>query len=161
MSSRFWIPKKLPGFNELIGKALVKDGGPHLYQELKQSAERFVSVHAMKGRFEANFGCWTYLFIEPNKKRDPSNVISGGIKVIEDALRRTPGTRMRSDGWRDVQAIRSYFTTSTKVNGVMVWCTDEPLTETDAVNQAMELIDGRPRNPTLRDVIPLGDETEA
>jgi hypothetical protein len=148
--SRLWIPKQLPSYTNLVELACSPKAGPARYASLKRSAEDFVKAHARKCRFQAEGRAWTYLFLAPNERTDPSNIISGGIKVIEDALR---GLKIiPNDGWRDVAYIRPYFVVSRKMPGVLVWSTQEPLTENEALTEAQEMINGTKRT-TARDLI--------
>jgi hypothetical protein len=41
-----------------------------------------------------------YVFWEADRRRDPSNVVGGGVKIVEDALQ--AAGYMRGDGWGDV-----------------------------------------------------------
>lgn len=152
--SRIWIPKVLPSYTDLMGHACAPKG-PGRYATFKRKVEDFIGLLARSQRFEGEGRAWTYLFVERDERRDPSNVSSGAIKVIEDALRRCGA--IRNDGWRDVRQIRPYFTTCKKLQGVMVWSTDEPLAEHDALLAVQEMIDGVKRNPTARDLYPTDD----
>lgn len=52
-------------------------------------------------------GFFSYLFVEKNRRRDPSNVISGGVKLIEDALQEA--SLLEGDGWKQVRGLRAHW----------------------------------------------------
>jgi hypothetical protein len=157
---RLWIDRSLPDYTTLITAA---KSSRHEYARLKRSWEQGIAIRCAHQRFKPSGTCWTYLFIERDRRRDPSNVLLGGVKLIEDALRgddkRGRGP-LRNDGWAHVTAIRPYFTIGTKNPGVMVWATESPLTENEALEQATEVISGRKRNPSGRDIFPELRENE-
>src|SRR4030042_1312982 len=61
---------------------------------------------------------FSYLFVEPSKRRDPSNLISGGIKIIEDGLQEAG--LLENDGWANVGQISAYWTVNKTRPGVLV-----------------------------------------
>ena len=65
---------------------------------------------------------FTYFFMEPNKRRDPSNFTSGAIKLIEDGLQKA-GV-LKNDGWNNVLGISTYWTVDELCPGVVVYMTD-------------------------------------
>jgi hypothetical protein len=79
------------------------------YSKLKREWASKIKVIAFHRRFAfVDRGFFTYLFIEPNKRRDKSNVIAGGIKLIEDAL--VEAKILANDGNNVVDDIRPYVT---------------------------------------------------
>ncbi|MBW2675806.1 MAG: hypothetical protein JRD89_20765 [Deltaproteobacteria bacterium] len=83
---------------------------------------------------------FTYFFMEPNKRRDPSNFTSGGIKIIEDALQ-SAGI-LKNDGWRNVLGISSYWTVDKDCPGVMLYMTDFRLSEDEADTVLLQIKEG-------------------
>ena len=80
------------------------------------------------GRIEA--GHFTYLFREPTKKRDPSNIISAGVKLIEDALQEAG--LLPNDGWRCVHGITCFWVHDPVKFGVTLFVR-EPMTFVETV----------------------------
>lgn len=138
MLQRLWLPGPMPGFNELIAAAKqhgTKTSKWNGYAAMKRAAEQIVVLRARTDKFQG-FGAahFTYLFHEPHRRRDPSNVMAAGIKIVEDALRH--GGFMANDGWRQVLGIRAHWVVSPKRPGVTVFVSDE---ETLGLSRAMEL----------------------
>jgi hypothetical protein len=66
-----------------------------------------------------------YVFMERTKRRDPSNFISGGIKIIEDGLQACD--KLPNDNWKYVASIETAWAVD-KINpGCMlsVWYEEE------------------------------------
>jgi len=97
---KFFIPKRLPGLNEIIkaNKAMVpwlSKGKRRVYQYtiLKADIEQSI-IDYIKMQSDGNAGKLIkfesakidFLWIEPNRRRDPSNVCAGGRKFILDAM---------------------------------------------------------------------------
>lgn len=102
-----WIGAVLPGMNEILdAKGARWSSGFNGYAKLKKQWEGVVAAFALAQRFnvpqEAYFH---YRFHEPNRRRDPSNFCSGGMKIIEDALQKAQ--LLEGDGWRHVRGIRA------------------------------------------------------
>lgn len=122
---RLWIPGQVPGLNELLAARGVIGKGPrgghyNGYSSLKrQWCERVVMMaHAQKLRPVQS--AWvTYCFFEPDRKRDPSNISAGGIKVIEDGLQ-AAGV-LAGDGWRAILGFAVYWDVDKKNPGTTVF----------------------------------------
>ena len=131
-----FIPGRMPGLNEIIEAAGTRKGKWNAYMTLKSKWGDVIAAHARIQRFaEVKDGHFTYLFEEPDRRRDPSNVIAGGVKLIEDALQEAG--LLANDGWGEVLSIRPYFTVGEReFVGTSVWITpDEPLTFEEAVHE--------------------------
>lgn len=120
MHHRLWIPGPLPGLNDLIDARMVQGGaGRHgkrwnAYSDLKAKWEMRIYTYVTQQRFPRLDGAFYYAYVirEPNKRRDPSNVIAGAVKIIEDGLK---GTLKRAqDGWKHVAGIEPYVLEVTK-----------------------------------------------
>jgi len=101
-NSILFIPRLLPGLNEIIAAAKVRKGSYSRYAELKSEVETEICLYIREQRLSL-FECPVWLnftWIEPNKRRDKDNVAAGGRKFILDSLVRD-GV-IRSDGWRYV-----------------------------------------------------------
>jgi hypothetical protein len=111
-----WIPHKLPGLNELLdAKAVMSSSSKRrwsAYNSLKkQWAANLTLLARSQGFQRVDSGYFTYLFIEPNQKRDKSNVIGAGVKLIEDSL--VKAELLADDGWKNVLDIRTYVVVTT------------------------------------------------
>lgn len=123
-----WIPWRLPKLNQLLdargsiytpkGKKSTSGKTKHIralpngYSVMKKHWTSLLAMHMRTRGFSVLPGCWdfTYLFVEPNSKFDPSNISSAAIKFIEDAL--VKDKRMEGDGWATVHSITCYFAAS-------------------------------------------------
>lgn len=111
-----WIPGQLPGLQQLLDANTVRSkrgkNGKHWtkYSAIKKSFGAKVALCARAIGFPPvpdTGAIFTYEFIEPDRRRDPSNVIAGGIKIVEDALRFSG--LLKNDGWRHVRGIVPLF----------------------------------------------------
>ena len=114
-----WLPLRLPGLNELLNSRANIFGSSkgatcrrrrsqlaNEYSKLKKATERDIGILA-RAMPPIGRGFWTYLFVEPNRRRDPSNVASGAVKLIEDALQKEG--KLENDGWGHVLGIQLYW----------------------------------------------------
>lgn len=109
-----WVPGPLPGLNQLLDeRARSFRRGATLwngYTDLKREWEDRIKTHALAQGFPALLeGEFAYTFIEPNKRRDPSNVASGALKLIEDAL--VKAGLLKNDGWSAIKKLELWFLT--------------------------------------------------
>lgn len=138
MAQFLWIPWRLPKLNELLDariRVYTPKGGksrggatrkhvaslPNAYTVMKREWEGCIATLARTRGFSVLPGCWdfTYLFVEPNGRFDPSNISAAAIKFIEDAL--VKDKRMEGDGWGTVHSITSHFvSTTTLAPGVLL-----------------------------------------
>jgi hypothetical protein len=100
-----WVGAVLPGMNEILNaKGSKWSTGYNGYALLKKKWGGVVAAFAMSQKFTVEGeGFFHYRFHEPNRRRDPSNFSSGGIKIIEDALQKA-GV-LSGDGWKQVRGI--------------------------------------------------------
>ena len=130
-----WLPVRMPGMNELLDKRMARSRAAKTsvqwngYSDLKRQWASKIKVLAFHRRFAfVARGFFTYLFIEPNKRRDKSNVIAGGIKLIEDAL--VDAKILPNDGWGVVDDIRPYVTLGSETKyGVLLAVRDDRVLE--------------------------------
>jgi len=112
MKQTLIIRSRLPGLNELIearshwGRFANKTGKRwNSYSQMKQSFEVIVLWDALACGFNhisspyVVSGTW----VEASRRRDPSNVVAGGLKIVLDAL--VAGGLLDGDGWRDTQRL--------------------------------------------------------
>lgn len=131
---RLWIPGRIPGLNEII-EASVASGPVDARGKRSSSYRRdkkalTATIDILVGWQKVKpmaAGYFTYLFCEPNRRRDPSNFVAGGVKVIEDALRKAgviPG-----DGWNVVRGYAPYWICDPTSPGVAVYLTIDRVLE--------------------------------
>lgn len=119
MSGCLWVPVRLPGLNELLaGQASASRGWSAYNQKKQQLTAQIVLLARWRGIGLIDPSFFTYLFAEPNKRRDPSNLTAAGIKLLEDAL--CAGGHLANDGWEHVLGFCSYWVCSKDSPGVLV-----------------------------------------
>lgn len=128
--NRLWVPGPLPGMNEIIdAKATVFGRGRKkmsAYTAMKKRWDGVVALHALAQRFQAvESGHFTYLIREPSKRRDPSNVIAGAVKILEDGLQKAG--LLPNDGWKQVLGINPVWMVDSDRPGVSLFVTDSPM----------------------------------
>lgn len=96
MSQSFTIPGTLPGLNEVINASRANK---YKAAKLKKEAEELIiwSIKAAKIQPETQVKFIDFYWYEPNKKRDPDNIVSAR-KFIMDALQKAG--IIETDGWR-------------------------------------------------------------
>ena len=79
MSHTLWIPITFPSLNELLRKS---------GHWRKTALSKQIQAIALLSKFKAveKPAYYTYLHMEPNKRRDPGNFAASAQKVIEDGL---------------------------------------------------------------------------
>ena len=138
-----WVPGKLPGLNDLIdARGRGHGNGPNAwsgdgYSRMKAFWSRKV-VEAARDceTAPARRPAWfSYLFVEETMRRDPSNFIGGGVKLIEDGLQEAG--ILANDGWKDILGIVPMWTKG-PVPGVLVVFGDGPR----SLFSMQEMLDG-------------------
>jgi Holliday junction resolvase RusA-like endonuclease len=125
---RFYIPKRLPGLNEIIKWSKqpvpwLSKGKRRVYQYTieKREIENYIIAHIYKQSNNniPNFTiCQIYFkWIESNRRRDPSNVCAGGRKFILDAL--VKSGVLKNDNWL-VAEFKDEFIVDKKQAGVEI-----------------------------------------
>lgn len=143
----FLFPWRVPSMNDLMQaksitgkKAWIQIGKQkktsfiyNQYNEIKQDWSKKVCYLVKKQGFLAVESCYfTYMVIEHDKTRDPSNVFASAIKFIEDALQ-LAGV-IENDGWKQVLGIRSYIYLDRESTGaVMLVMADQHVEEKDMI----------------------------
>lgn len=122
-----WLPGRVPGLNELnnarMGAGEQGKGGRrwNRYSDIKRQFQEKVALcvraQGVRPMEHANFH---YLILEENRRRDPSNILAGAMKLVEDGLQKAgilPG-----DGWDQVYSIHPHWRVIVKgeVAGVFV-----------------------------------------
>src|SRR5688572_419537 len=112
--SVFWIKGKLPSLNELLDSRETMFWDKKHQRRImtgennvKKAAMERIFLYARKAEFFApEGGYWTYCFVEPDRRRDPLNILAGAVKCIEDAL--VKGELAPGDGWAGVYGIQPH-----------------------------------------------------
>lgn len=129
MTSSIWFPFKFPHLNEIINEASTvrrvksrtgKEFQVSRYTETKKRWTSMIRAWAKQKGFSVLPGCWnyTYLCVDDSQRRDPGNILSGVVKLIEDGL--VKGEVIENDGWGQVKSIRGFFahTRMAKIHGL-------------------------------------------
>lgn len=127
---RLWIPGPLPGLNDIIdAKGNRFRSGYDAYSSLKRKWGQTVALLARAQRFRRlEEGHFVYLFREPNRRRDPSNFVAGGVKIVEDALQEAE--LLPNDGWKQVLSIDPHWVPDPIRPGVSLFVTRSPVAAT-------------------------------
>lgn len=100
------IKGRLPGLNEYIA---AERTNRHAAAKMKREAQALVMLQVRRQirrpLAEPVYMC--YLWVEPNRKRDKSNICGFGRKVIEDALVKCGA--LKNDGWADIAGFADDF----------------------------------------------------
>ena len=134
-----WVPGRLPGLNDIIegGRGAGKGTG-RAWQHEKRNWEHKIGLLAhVQGLKRFDAACFTYLFVEPNKRRDPSNFTAGGVKIIEDALQ---AFWVENDGWKHVLGMAKYWLCDPDNPGVFVIIGNEVLSRFQAIEIAVGVV---------------------
>lgn len=129
---RLWVPGPLPGMNEILEARMLEgmrrkagnrgwtDG---TYSEMKRAWAQKVHNAALVARMgEIRGDCFSYLVLEPDRRRDPSNICFGAQKIIEDALQTCK--LLENDGWKHVKAFSHQWGVDKKHPGTHVFIGD-------------------------------------
>lgn len=94
----------MPGLNELLTAAL---NNRHTYGSMKKKWGGVVALYARSQGFMPIGGPAHFEIecVEPNRRRDPDNLVGGAQKVIFDALQEA--NLLENDGWEHVLSISS------------------------------------------------------
>lgn len=144
MISTLFIPGKVPSLNDLLYAKTTtnKSGGGWLlnrnkkkqtfvwngYNDIKKdwSSRVVAAVEKAGGLPPYNKAYFSYLVVEQNKKRDPSNICATAIKFIEDALIKCKV--IINDGWTEVLGINVHWTLNKEVTqGIFLVISNDPI----------------------------------
>lgn len=120
-----WIAGRLPGLNELVAARMIRGRAVNArgkrwskYSDIKRQCEERIALAAQSQRFVPQGKHFNYLCVEPNQRRDPSNISAGAVKMIEDAL--VKAGLLGNDGWSHVEGDTRYYHYSPNEEGVFV-----------------------------------------
>lgn len=126
-----WIPGPMPGLTEVIEACKHADHGRlgkrwNAYAELKKAWSNEIDLYARQRRMAPiTTKCFCFMFVEKDKRRDPDNFISGGMKLIFDGLQKAK--LLQNDGWSHVDDIKPYWTVDVAQPGVLLIMTRAPI----------------------------------
>lgn len=60
----------------------------------------------------------SYLVIEPNQMRDPSNIVAGAMKLIEDSIK---GKVIEDDSWAYIKGITAWWDVAPEPGVLVAW----------------------------------------
>lgn len=113
---RLKIPWRLPGRNELDSLSRFS---PHRYNSTKKREQDSIALAAQSAKLQPAVGPLIVgcIWYETDRRRDPDNIVSGGRKLLLDAL--GPGRAgrcgwhgarvMHCDGWHCVSMLVDVF----------------------------------------------------
>lgn len=132
-----WIPGRLPGLNEMLQAKSTQTGKWNRYNEFKcQWSSQIKVLIQAKGIGLSPPGYGSFLFIEPSMKRDPDNLVSGGVKLLLDCF--VGAGVLAGDGWADNLGFVGYWICRKNRAGCLVHWGEEILTK-DAMLALFEL----------------------
>lgn len=123
---RLWIPYVLPGLNEILEAASMRRGAWSKYADLKRQWTKTVQTCTISSGIEPMTGAvhFGYVFYEEHRRRDPSNFVSGCIKIVEDALQKVERYGhpvLPNDGWMNVASFAFAWEVRPSSTGIAVW----------------------------------------
>lgn len=122
MEQTLWVPGVLPCLTDIVEGSTRS---PYTWSSMKKRHGRDVSLHALSQKIQP-FGPahFVVVLVEPNRKRDPDNVLGGALKIIFDALRFSK--LMQNDGWKHVLSIAPTWELDRIRPGVRLTIREEP-----------------------------------
>lgn len=103
-----WIGGRLPGLNELLAGKSTQKQGWNAYNDVKQRWFGQIKLRCLEQHVQpVGPAYFSFLFVEPDRRRDPDNVSGGGIKLIFDSL--VGAEVMKGDSWAHVLGFVSYW----------------------------------------------------
>ena len=128
---RLFIPGPLLSMNDIISLKATKFGrGMDAYAKTKRHWGGLISMlarHARLGAIGPSY--FTYLFRERDRRRDPSNFVAGGVKIIEDGLQEAG--LLDNDGWNHVLGFTAHWVVDAEQPGCTVFVHAERLLTKD------------------------------
>ncbi len=102
MKQTLWIPGPLPGLNEIINSKRSRWGGnADGYSALKKKWNQKIALASRVAKLSpVKAARFVYEIREVNKRRDPSNIVSAVLKLVEDGL--ICAGILSNDGWKQV-----------------------------------------------------------
>lgn len=106
---KLWIPGRLPSLNKLLDAKSTQKGNWNSYNDLKCQWFGQIRLLIVAKRVQpVGPGYFTFLFCEPDMRRDPDNVAAGGVKLLFDSF--VGAEVMAGDGWKHVLGFTAHWT---------------------------------------------------
>jgi len=120
----FFVPGPLPGMNEMIDAAKkvipwLSKGKKKVYEysAMKKKWTAHVAMIAGRRRDPLRRVKFQFLWVEPNKRRDPDNIMCGQKFVMDGVV---AAGIIKKDGWAQVAGSKHEFMVDKKRPGVLV-----------------------------------------
>lgn len=115
-----WVAGRLPSLNQVIEMSAGANSGWSKYGEVKKKwSQQIVLMARVKNLQPIPPSYFGYLCCEPNRRADPSNIVGGAVKVIEDALQMAG--LLQNDGWNDILGYVGYWQVAAHRVGTLVY----------------------------------------
>lgn len=103
------VPGEFPGMNEIVDARRITKGKWNAYTDLKRQYDAKVVLFAQMAKFPkvTSPKHFVYHIFAADRRRDPSNILMGAAKFIEDGLQEAE--LLDNDGWGQVLSIRGRF----------------------------------------------------
>lgn len=120
MIQTVFIPGPLPGMNDFSGK---QSGWP--YRQAKANWSLIISIAIKQAKLKPVKKAYlTYVWMEPNRRRDPDNFTSLGRKFVSDQL--VKSGILPDDGWEEILGQADSWAVDKEKPGVYVILEDQP-----------------------------------
>ena len=147
---RVTIPGRLPSLNEYIS---AERCNRFIAAQMKSEKQFFVGLYIRKALPGVRIDRPVYIhywWVEPNMRRDPSNICAFGRKVIEDAL--VQQHVLRDDGWDEIAGFADHFAVdkdNPRIELEIIPCLD--ITTSGAVNTTARAVSASTAETTTTD----------
>lgn len=131
-----WLAGRLPGLNELLdGKA--QHGKWNAYNAQKGKLAQQIGLVAMSRGLALQSPCYVSMLVqEPNRKRDPDNILGGAFKIILDAL--TACGVLAGDGWSEILGLAGHWAHAPHRVGTFIHFSQSGLVTKDTLQLLLE-----------------------
>jgi hypothetical protein len=116
----------MPTLNELLearghfGSKVAGGKRWNEYNSIKKGWEHHIGWLVRAQHLEpVDKAYFTYVFFEKSRRRDPSNVVAVGVKIVEDALHKAG--ILKNDGWGQVLGFSAFWEVDAKNPGIAVF----------------------------------------
>ena len=122
MKAKITINAKLPGLNDYILDCRRNAYSGAQTKRIAQELCMWCAKQQCKVKFKQPVRIH-YVFFEPDRRRDKSNVAAFAVKIIEDALVKLQ--IIRDDGWKYIENYTQSFKIDKEHPHIEVYITDE------------------------------------